>query len=67
MHLPLINGVDGRLLPSTLLATTLTITVVDGGHKEDFRISKLWVHIPPTQDEAGMLAVTQVLPNVESM
>ena len=41
IHVPLVTGVDGGLLPSTLLATTLTTIVVEGGHEEDCRISKL--------------------------
>ena len=64
--IPMIIGVDGRLLPSTLVATTLTITVVEGGQEEEVSISKLWVHSSPTHDEAGMLAMPQLLPNVES-
>ena len=41
IYIPLINGVDGELLPSTLLATTLTTIVVEGGHEEEFSMSKL--------------------------
>ena len=41
INLLLITGADGTPLPSTLLATTLTIIVVKGGHDEDRRISKL--------------------------
>ena len=66
-ELPLIKGVDGGLLPSMLLATTYTKTVVLGGHEEEVNISKLWVHTPPTQAEAGIMAIPQMLPNVISM
>ena len=41
VHIPLVTGVDGGLLPRILLATTLTSIVVEGGHDEDRRISKL--------------------------
>lgn len=59
MHIPIIFiGIELLLLPSTLVANTVTLILVVGGQSDD-EISRARLHIPPKQDEAVMVWESQ--------
>ena len=53
--------------PSALVPNTVTFILVSiEGGQDDEDASKTYLHVPSTQEEAGMVAETQLLPEVES-
>ena len=62
---PIVTDCDTGPSPSTLIANAVTIMSVDGGHN-DVEISNTWLHIPSSQEEAGMVDEPQMLPEQES-
>ena len=51
--------------PSALVANTVTTMSEEGGQNDEV-ILNTCLHIPPTQEEAGVLVEPQLLPEMES-
>ena len=65
-QLPWNIGSEVDPFPSTLVANTVT-SMLAGGGQSDKEVLNEWPHISSRQDEAGMIAEPQILPEVESV
>lgn len=63
-YVPIIRGSDIGPFPSMFEANTVTLTSAEG-RQDDEDISNLQLQIPPSQEEAGMVAEPHLLPEIE--
>ena len=59
------NGSEVSPFPSTLVAKTVTLMLALDGQTDEEVLNE-WPHTSSRQDEAGMIAEPQILPEVES-
>ena len=47
--LPIVIGLEGDPSPTTFVATTVKVMLVDGGHDDDDDVLNMWLHIVELQ------------------
>ena len=58
-------GTDIGPFPSTLVVNTVTVMSVDGA-QVDVATTNTSLHVPSSQEEAGMVVEPQIIPEVKS-